>query len=110
MKFKPAKGKVFVSDLERGMQRSKGGILITDDNMKSHGIKPRWGKIFSKGEDVTDIEVGQWVFIEHGRWSQGIDIEDDNGETVRVWHIDHPAATMVVSDVDPRTTERVERL
>jgi len=51
--LKPLRGKVFVEQLEAGARVSIGGILIPDDNMKHHGIRPRWGKVWQVGEGVT---------------------------------------------------------
>jgi len=44
MKVKALKGKVLVTDLERG-SRVLRGIILPDDNGKSEGIRPRWGKV-----------------------------------------------------------------
>jgi co-chaperonin GroES (HSP10) len=63
---------------------SNGGIIIPNDDMKSSGIRPRWGRVYAIGPDQTDIKVGQYVLVSHGRWTRGVDIEDANGEhTIR---------------------------
>ena len=65
---------------------TNGGILLPNDDMKSAGIRPRWGKIYAVGPDQKDPELveGKWIMISHGRWTRGVDIEDEEGEkTIR---------------------------
>lgn len=103
MKIKALPNKVLVSDLERGA-RIINGIIIPDDNGKSEGIRPRWGKVYSVGEGVTDITVGQWILIEHGRWTRAINIKDNNGNEIKLWGVEWPASVLVASDNEPETT------
>ena len=63
---------VLASEIEAGMQ-TIGSVIIPDDRMKERGIKPRWCKVFKVGPDVSDIDVGDWVLVDHGRWSHGIE-------------------------------------
>lgn len=102
MKAKALKGKVLVTDLERG-SRVINGIIIPDDNGKSEGIRPRWGKVYSVGEDITDISVGQWILIENGRWTRMLKIKEDDGSYVQIWGVEWPKSVMLVSDTDPET-------
>ena len=102
MNVKALKGKVLVSDLERGSRMIKG-IIIPDDNGKSEGIRPRWGKVYSVGEDITDIVPGQWILIENGRWTRMLEVKEDNGSKVQLWGVEWPESVMLVSDEDPET-------
>lgn len=99
--FRAYKGKVFVTALESGETVTKSGIIVTDDNMTNRGIRPRWGKVWAIGADVEDIEVGQWILIEHGRWTTKITFEI-NGETTNVWSVEYPKSVLMVSDEDPK--------
>jgi co-chaperonin GroES (HSP10) len=75
---------VIVSDMAFDERISNGGIIIPNDDMKNSGIRPRWGRVYAIGPDQTDIDVGQYVLVSHGRWTRGVDIEDDNGKhTIR---------------------------
>jgi len=87
--LRPLRDNVFVSDMEFGEQKSTGGIVLLSDDAKDHGIHPRWGKVFAKGnENKDDYDVGHWVLIKHGRWTRGIKYEQNNGETVTIRMID----------------------
>ena len=73
--------RVLVSDMHFGEQKSKGGLIIKDDNGSTRGIYPRWGKVYSKGPiNEDDYSVGQWILVEHGRWTRGMTIETPDGE------------------------------
>jgi hypothetical protein len=77
-----------------------GGIVLLNDNGKSNGIRPRWGRVYAVGSKQQDVHVGQWVLVAHGRWTRGLDIEDESGkQTVR--KID-PNDILLVSDSDQR--------
>lgn len=92
---------VLVSDLESGNAITQGGIIILDDVGKDKGIRARWAKVHSVGPEVTDLSPGEWVYIQHGRWTQGMDIEFPDGR-VRLWKIDYPDAILLTADEDPR--------
>lgn len=102
MLVKALPGKVLVSDLERGA-RIVRGIIVPDDNGKSEGIRPRWGKVFSVGDGVHDISVGQWILIENGRWTRGLKVKQDDGSDLLVWGVEWPKSVLLVSDTDPET-------
>lgn len=68
--------RVLVTDMHFGEQTTKGGIVLTDDNGKTRGIYPRWGKVYAKGPDNNDdYSVGQWILVEHGRWTRSFKVE-----------------------------------
>lgn len=100
-KFTPIKKAVFVTDLDRGPHRTAGGILLPDDDMTERGIRPRWGRVWAVGPEVDDLVPGDWVYVEHGRWTLGIDFELPDG-TVRVWRVEYPESVLIAADHDPR--------
>jgi len=102
MKIKALKGKVLVSDLERGI-RMLNGIIIPDDNGKSEGIRPRWGKVYSIGEGVQDTTPGQWILIENGRWTRMLTVKEDDGTEIQLWAVEWPESVLLVSDEPPDT-------
>lgn len=77
--------KVIVHGMEFGSQTLQSGIILVDDDKKSQGIKPRWAQVYSIGPKAkTELKVGQYVMILHGRWTRGINIVDAEGEkTIR---------------------------
>lgn len=99
--FRPIKENVFVSDLDTGPHITAGGIIRPDDNMTATGVRPRWGRIWAIGPEVEGVQVGEWVFIEHARWTNSIDIELPSG-LVRIWKVDWPGSVLLASPNDPR--------
>jgi co-chaperonin GroES (HSP10) len=97
--LKPLNDAVIVSEMNFEERLSSGGIVLVKDNGKSSGIRPRWGKVYAVGPDQKDIKIGTWICVEHGRWTRGLDIEDENGkQTVR--RVD-PKDIMMESDEMP---------
>jgi co-chaperonin GroES (HSP10) len=70
---------VLVVDMDMGEMKSAGGIVIQSDDGKAHGVKPRWAKVYKVGAEVDFVEEGQWILIEHGRWTRKIKIDDGDG-------------------------------
>lgn len=96
---------VIVRDMNfSGRQLSSGVILLGDDG-KTDGIRPRWAKVYKVGPDQKEVKPGQWVFIEHGRWSRGLEVEID-GETFTVRRAD-PKCIIFVSDEEPAADDTI---
>ena len=74
-KIVPIKNNVLISNMEFGEETSNGGIVMLSANGKSEGIHPRWGKVWAVGPQQEDIKVGEWILIEHGRWTRTIELE-----------------------------------
>ena len=77
---------IVVSDMKFDQRITQGGIILLDDDKKSDGIRPRWAKIYGLGPDVkdTELQIGKYILISHGRWTRGITIETPLGkETLR---------------------------
>jgi hypothetical protein len=73
--------RTLVTDMFFGEQKTKGGLIIKDDDGTTRGIYPRWGKVYSKGPRNNEpFEVGHWILVEHGRWSRGMTIDTPEGE------------------------------
>jgi len=52
------------------------------------------------GPDQKDVSVGQWILMEHGRWTRGIKIEDDEGEKI-IRKVDTKCMLMVSDEAPP---------
>jgi len=96
----PLRDRVFVTDMEFGAQISKGGLYIPSSDGKETGIIPRWGKVFAIGPEQKDVTVGQWILVEHGRWTRTVKLEQDHGDPIQVRMVDGNAI-MCVSDDQP---------
>jgi co-chaperonin GroES (HSP10) len=95
----PLRKDVLVQDLYFGEQITAAGLVILDDDQKDGGIHPRWAKVYAVGPDNKDVEVGQWVLIEHGRWSRGFDL--DTGDSfITVRRVD-PKGILGISSTNP---------
>lgn len=93
---------IIVTDMIFDERISRGGIIIPNDNGTSRGIRPRWGQVYAVGPDQKDVTEGQWVCVAHGRWTRGLDIEDESGKrTIR--KID-PKDILLVADERPMDT------
>ena len=95
----PLKKRVLVSDMHFGETKTKGGIILTDDDGSESGIHPRWGKVYAIGDQQEDVTVGQWVMVSHGRWSRGFKIKK-KGVELEVRMIDENDI-LLVSDEEP---------
>ncbi len=95
---------IIVTDMNFDQKISHGGIIIPTGDRKLEGIHARWARVYAIGKDQNDVRVGQYVCVKHGRWTRGLDIEDDQGEkTIR--RIDNNDI-LLVSD-DPMVDETV---
>lgn len=99
-KLKPIKDTIIVSDMEFEERISQGGIIIPDDDMKSSGIRPRWARVFAVGPDVSEVKVGEYVYVAHGRWTRGISLETPDGKKV-IRKVDNKDILMVSDEYVP---------
>ena len=104
-KLTPLRDRVLVSDMEFGEEKSLGGIILPSDNGKAEGVKPRWGKVWAIGPEQQDVEVGQWICVEHGRWTRTFEIEQEDGTVLEVRGID-TKAIMLIADEKPGGAQR----
>jgi co-chaperonin GroES (HSP10) len=84
----PLKKRVLVSHMHFGDVKTKGGIILMDDDGTAAGTHPRWAKVYAIGKDQNDVKVGEWVMVAHGRWTRQIILEDNNGDEFDVRMID----------------------
>jgi co-chaperonin GroES (HSP10) len=108
--FKALGDKIFVTSIEQGMQKTAAGIILTDDNLKEHGIRPRWAQVKVLGPTAAadhNVAVGEWVLVEHGRWTLKMPFIDETGDEINLWMID-PKAILLVSEDDPRENVKFE--
>lgn len=110
-KIKPLKDKVIVHNMEFGEQRTRAGLIIPNDDGKVTGVHPRWGQVFAKGPENDDpYNVGDWILVEHGRWTRGIEIqENDDDEPVTIRMVE-TKSIMMWNDTKPNDAQMGESM
>lgn len=98
-KLIPIQNHVIVTDMHFGQRKLSSGIILMNDDGKSDGIRPRWAKVYAVGPDQKDVVPGQWVLVEHGRWTRGVEVEIE-GEALTLRRAD-PTAMIMVSNTEP---------
>ena len=102
--IKPLKKRVLVSDMQFGATKSKGGIILLDDDGTEAGIHPRWAKVYAVGDQQNDVTVGQWLLVAHGRWSRALKVKK-HGQELKVRMIDENDI-LLVSNEEPDFNNR----
>lgn len=99
----PLKNHVIVTDMNFGSRQLSSGIVLLGDDGKTDGIRPRWAKVYAVGPEQTEIKAGQWVLIEHGRWTRGMEVEI-NGVEMTLRRAD-PDCIIFATDEEPNTDD-----
>jgi co-chaperonin GroES (HSP10) len=99
-KIIPIRDNVLVTDMNFDIRISKGGIILPSDDGKSEGVRHRWGRVWAIGPEQQDVKVGEWILLEHGRWTRGVKVELENGDEIIIRRADINAILMV-TDEDP---------
>lgn len=103
--IKPLRNNIIITDMSFETRQLSSGIVLLGDDGKTDGIRPRWAKVYAIGPEQQDVQIGQWVLIEHGRWSRGVKIAKD-GEEITIRRAD-PEAIIFVSDTEPDNIDTV---
>lgn len=101
-KIIPLHDKIFVTDINFEEQISAGGIYIPSDDGKDSGIKPRWGRVWAVGPEQTDVKLGEWILMEHGRWTRGIEYIEEDGSKRKIFMVDNNG---IMCSADERPSE-----
>ena len=101
MQVRPLPQDILIYNMDMGEQTTKSGIVIQSDDGKAEGIKPRWCRVWAIGPEQKDVKVGEWILVEHGRWTRSVEIsENDDDKKIEIFRID-PDGIMLVSDNEP---------
>ncbi len=103
--FRALRDDVIVEEMAFKERKLASGIILLDDDGKGYGIRPRWGKVYAIGPDQKDVTQGQWIMVDHGRWTRGVKIADGNDETV-IRKVDNKDI-LLVSDEDPGSDDSI---
>jgi hypothetical protein len=97
--FQPIRDWVVVTEMAFDQRTTSSGLILLNDNGTGLGIRPRWGCVYAVGPDQQDVCIGQWICVAHGRWTRGVEVEDEDGKkTLR--RIDSKDI-LLVSDTQP---------
>lgn len=97
-KLTPLRDHILITEMDFGTTLTAGGIFIPSDDGKSEGIRHRWGRVWAIGPEQTDVKVGEWILVEHGRWTRGVTIVDDTDGEIVIRRVDNKAILMVSSE------------
>ena len=100
----PLKKRVLVSHMQFGETKTKGGIILMDDDGTQSGIHPRSAKVYAVGKDQDDVTVGQWIMVAHGRWSRAFKVKKDGSE-LEVRMVDENDI-LLISDEEPEQNRK----
>ena len=103
--IKPLHNSIIVTDMSFEARQLSSGIVLLGDDGKTDGIRPRWARVYAIGPEQQDVGVGQWILIEHGRWSRGVKVIKDDKELV-IRRAD-PEAVIFVSDTEPDNIDTI---
>ena len=84
-KVTPLKDSILVKDMNFDERITAGGIILRSDDGKSEGVRPRWAEVYAVGPEQTDVKVGDWVLMDHGRWSEGLKFRISEDEEIKIW-------------------------
>ena len=93
-KLRPIQAHILVRDMNFGEQKTASGIVIKSDDGKSEGVRPRWCRVFAVGPEQKDVKAGEWILVEHGRWTRGLEVEEDDGTKFTIWRVDNNGILM----------------
>jgi co-chaperonin GroES (HSP10) len=99
-KIIPIRDNILVTDMNFDARVSAGGIVLPSDDGKSEGVRHRWGRVWAVGPTQKDVKVGEWILLEHGRWTRGVTVVNENGDEIIIRRADINAILMV-TDEDP---------
>lgn len=96
--FRALHDHIIVTDMNFDQKITNGGIIVPHSDGKLEGIHPRWGRVYAVGPKQQDIKVGQYICVRHGRWTRGINI-DENGEEKTIRRVDYKDVMLVSDEV-----------
>jgi len=86
-----------------GEKKTAGGIIITENDGQENAVRPRWFKVYSVGNDIDWITKGKYVLVDHGRWSNGMQVDDD----LKLYLLDNEDC-LLESETNPMDDEKLQ--
>jgi co-chaperonin GroES (HSP10) len=97
-KLIPIRDNVLITDMEFGETRTKGGLVLLSDDGKAEGVKHRWGRVWAIGPQQKEVKVGEWILLEHGRWTRGVTVVEADGTEIVIRRADLKAILAVAEE------------
>lgn len=97
-KLIPIRDNVLVTDMNFEERKTASGIVLPSDDGKSEGIRHRWARVWAIGPEQQDVKVGEWILLEHGRWTRGVTVVEDDGTEIIIRRADIKAILMVTEE------------
>ena len=89
----PIRDHVIVVDMDNEEEKLVNGIIILSESGKDRGIRPREALVYAVGPEQKDINPGEWIVVEHGRWTRGVKLSDG-----KVYRKVDPESILLVSE------------
>lgn len=80
-----------------------GGIILLSKDGTEQAVRPRWFKVYSLGEDIDWLTEGAYVLVDHGRWSNGIKVDEE----LKVYLLDNKDCLMI-SEENPMLNNNIQ--
>lgn len=103
----PLADDILVIAMEQGQRITSSGLILADDTSygniseeaakSARGVRPRWAQVYKVGSNVDYVSPGQYVLMDHGRWTYAIDFVDESNKDIKIQKID-PEGILLVSD------------
>jgi hypothetical protein len=107
MKLRAIRDNILCVDGDFEDKVTESGLILKSTIGKAEGITPRWFRVFEVGPEIDWLEAGQWVYVEYGRWTEALVVEDERFDTPnnkkKMWKVD-PKGCIAVSDEEPDNT------
>ena len=103
--IQPLGTRVLVCKMHFGETKTKGGLILIDDDGETRGIHPRWAKVYAIGKRQEDVKVGEWILISHGRWSRAFILVDNKNIEREIRMIDEDDILMMSDDEPEHNTK-----
>ena len=72
----PIRDHIIAINMDSEDEKIVNGIIIPNETGIERGIHPRKAYVCAVGPDQIDIKEGQWILVEHGRWTRAVKLED----------------------------------
>lgn len=95
---RPIGNRIIVDIFDQGEIKLNSGIIVSNDDFKDRGIRPRRATVLAIGKDVHDVSVGDVVLISHADWSRKFKSPCDDGTVMWTWMTDEDKILSIIEE------------